>query len=89
MLFTYSDASLTYGDENLPNSTGNYQIGIFERTHEKAEDTGEPYQQFKLKWRKYQRTYTFMLFEGQNIFAPNCNRTKTKEATTVNLIKEM
>ena len=65
LLFTYSDASLSYGDLKIfPNYTGSYQIGLFERTLKYTEDTGEPYQQIQAEMAgSTKRTYTFMLFD--------------------------
>lgn len=88
MLFTYSDASLTYGDLKIfPNNTGNYQIGIFERTLKYAEDTGEPYQQIEAEMAgSTKKTYTFMLFEDEASSAQTT--TGQEETATVSLIKE-
>lgn len=67
LLFTYTDASLSYGDLKIfTNYTGSYQIGLFERTLKYTEDTGEPYQQIQAEMAgSTKRTYTFMLFENE------------------------
>ncbi len=87
--FTYTDASLAYGDVKLyPGITGNYTIGLFERTLKYTEDTGEPYQQIKAEMAGSTRLqYTFMLIENQTPSSSDTTSHK-EENTTVSLIKE-
>ena len=77
----YSDSSLSYGELRIfPNSTNNYQLGIFERTLKYAEDTGEPYLRIEATMAgSTKQQYTFMLFEDE---------TTAEETTSVSLIKE-
>ena len=75
----YSDSSLSYGELRIfPNSTNNYQLGIFERTLKYAEDTGDPYLRIEATGSTKQQ-YTFMLFEDE---------TTAEDTTSVSLIKE-
>lgn len=66
-LFTYTDVSLAYGDIKLfPQATGNYEIGLFERSLKYTEETGEPYQQIKVEMAgSTHLQYTFMLIENE------------------------
>ncbi|MBM6758578.1 hypothetical protein [Bacteroides mediterraneensis] len=77
----YSDSSLSYGELRIfPNSTNNYQLGIFERTLKYAEDTGEPYLRIEATMAgSTKQQYTFMLFEDE---------TTAEDTTSVSLIKE-
>ena len=89
LLFTYSDASLSYGDLKIfPNYTGSYQIGLFERTLKYTEDTGEPYQQIQAEMAgSTKRTYTFMLFENETSSTQttdNTSSTNEEGAATTN-----
>ena len=94
LLFTYSDASLSYGDLKIfPNYTGSYQIGLFERTLKYTEDTGEPYQQIQAEMAgSTKRTYTFMLFENETSSTQTTDNTSSTNeegaATTNCFIKE-
>lgn len=94
LLFTYSDASLLYGDLKIfPNYTGSYQIGLFERTLKYTEDTGEPYQQIQVEMAgSTKKTYTFMLFEDETSSTQTTDNTSSTNeegaATTNCFIKE-
>lgn len=91
-LFTYTDASLAYGDVKLfPGPTGNYAIGLFERSLKYMEDTGDPYQQIKVEMAGSTRLqYTFMLIENEvPSTETNADKsTSTENVTTVSFIKE-
>lgn len=91
-LFTYTDASLSYGEIKLfPGPTGIYQIGLFERSLKYTEETGEPYQQIKAEMAGSTRLqYTFMLIEKETPSSGNTNgeTSHTENTTTVSLIKE-
>lgn len=88
--FTYSDASLSYGDLKIfPNHTGNYQIGIFERTLKYTEDTGEPYLHIDaLMAGSTKQQYTFMLFEDDTTEAGTSSSDSSDGTAATSLIKE-
>lgn len=86
----YSDASQSYGELRIfPNSTGNYQLGIFERTLKYTEDTGEPYLRIEATMAgSTKQQYTFMLFENETTAEGTTTSESDEGTTTVSLIKE-
>lgn len=86
----YSDASLSYGELRIfPNSTGNYQIGIFERTLKYTEETGEPYLRIEATMAgSTKQQYTFMLFENETTAEGTAASESAENTTTVYFIKE-
>lgn len=88
--FIYSDASQSYGELRIfPNSTGNYQLGIFERTLKYTEDTGEPYLRIEATMAgSTKQQYTFMLFENETTAEGTAASESAESTNTVCLIKE-
>lgn len=86
----YSDASLSYGELRIfPNSTGNYQPGIFECTLRYTEDTGEPYLRIEATMAgSTKQQYTFMLFENETTAEGTAASESAEDTTTVYFIKE-
>lgn len=72
LLFTYSDASLSYGDLKIfPNYTGSYQIGLFERTLKYTEDTAVNLtSRFRQKWQEAPREHTLSCYSKTKRLLP-------------------
>lgn len=91
-LFTYSDASLAFGDLKIfPAKVGQYRIGLFERTHKYEETTGKPYLHFEVEMAGEDKThYTFMLFEEekQPTNGTESSDKPEEESSTISRIKE-